>query len=503
MNKKIIVSLLAGCCTAFTACDMDLTSETSIATNESVQSVLDCQKYSDLFHSEWRGYVQNAYAMDGLVQSGLITATADYGNTYGAFYRWDYTITDGAFSGCWANNYNYIANANVLLKGGQALLDANTLSEKDQELVRLYMGHAYFSRAMAYFELALHFCKNYDQSTASSDYGVPLVYEYNPSSNAGTYPGRSSLAETFQQINEDLAMAEQLVTTPGEQNSAYITADVVKALKARVALEQEDYASAIAAATSLIKSGTYPLMSDAAAYTDMWIHDNGTEAIWQFKMVKGTEESCPNSLGSSFAGIIDVLPRPSYIPTKTVLALYDQENDIRYDAYFKYDTIDAQSVADFPLTYCIKWPGNPDLHDGKTERRNQNKAFRISEMYLIAAEAYAMSGDEANASAMLNELKSARIQGWNEVNYSGTALMKEIQDEYVRELFAENPHIFNMKRWGIGLNRSVAEAQVVSYLPALGTDMVKSADDPWWVWPIPKEEIDSNPQIKDQQNEGY
>ena len=60
-----------------------------------------------------------------------------------------------------------------------------------------------------------------------------------------------------------------------------------------------------------------------------------------------------------------------------------------------------------------------------------------------------------------------------------------------------------MKRWGIGLNRSVAEAQVVSYLPALGTDMVKSADDPWWVWPIPKEEIDSNPQIKDQQNEGY
>ena len=109
MKKKTILSLFVCCCAAFTACDMDLTSETSIATNESVQSVLDCQKYSNLFHAEWRSYLQNAYAMDALVQSGLITATADYGNTYGAFYRWEFTITDGAFSGCWSNNYNYIS----------------------------------------------------------------------------------------------------------------------------------------------------------------------------------------------------------------------------------------------------------------------------------------------------------------------------------------------------------------------------------------------------------
>lgn len=124
-------------------------------------------------------------------------------------------------------------------------------------------------------------------------------------------------------------------------------------------------------------------------------------------------------------------------------------------------------------------------------------------MYLIAAEAYAMSGDAANASEILNELKAARIKGWNDKAYSGDALMKEIQDEYVRELFGEDPHIFNMKRWKKGLNRSTGEAQVQSYLPALGTDMVKPADDHMWVWPIPKDEIDSNPQIKGQQNEGY
>ena len=80
MKKKSIILSVATCCfAAFTACDMDLASETSIPTNQSVQSVQDCGKYSNLFHAEWRGYVQNSYTMDALVQSGLITATADYG----------------------------------------------------------------------------------------------------------------------------------------------------------------------------------------------------------------------------------------------------------------------------------------------------------------------------------------------------------------------------------------------------------------------------------------
>ena len=299
-----------------------------------------------------------------------------------------------------------------------------------------------------------------------------------------------------------MAKAEEYVTTAGEINSAYITADVVKALKARIALEKEDYQTAISTATALINSGTYPLMTDGDAYADMWLHDNGTEAIWQFAMVKA-KETGPNALGSAFSGIIDKLPRPSYLPTNTVLNLYDKDNDIRYNAYFTYDSIDAQTVPDFMITYCKKWPGNPELYEGKSNNINKTKAFRISEMYLIAAEAYAMSGDETNASAMLNKLKTARVKGWSDKSYKGDALIKEIQDEYVRELFGEQPYFFDLKRWKKGLNRSSSEAQDISYLPALGTDMVKSADDHMWVWPIPKDEIDANPQIKGQQNAGY
>ena len=36
-----------------------------------------------------------------------------------------------------------------------------------------------------------------------------------------------------------------------------------------------------------------------------------------------------------------------------------------------------------------------------------------------------------------------------------------------------------------------------------GTDLSIAADDYRWLWPIPQAEIDSNPQVKPQQNPGY
>lgn len=51
--------------------------------------------------------------------------------------------------------------------------------------------------------------------------------------------------------------------------------------------------------------------------------------------------------------------------------------------------------------------------------------------------------------------------------------MQEIQDERVRELFAEGNRLFDMKRWKIGMKRSSSDAQREDYLPALGTDIEK------------------------------
>ena len=102
----------------------------------------------------------------------------------------------------------------------------------------------------------------------------------------------------------DLTKAEEYVTTAGKVNSTKITADVVQVLKARVALDMEDYTTVANVAQALISKGTYTLISNPAQYKDMWLNDTGTEAIWQFYMELKNEEG-PTALGSMLSGIID------------------------------------------------------------------------------------------------------------------------------------------------------------------------------------------------------
>lgn len=86
--------------------------------------------------------------------------------------------------------------------------------------------------------------------------------KYEPKLPATQYPGRSSLEDTYKQILEDLEEAEErietakngiadydryingayvTVNTAPKNCGNYITVDVVTALKARVALQMDDY----------------------------------------------------------------------------------------------------------------------------------------------------------------------------------------------------------------------------------------------------------------------
>ena len=485
---------------AVSACSLEKYPDNAISTNDAMESVADCQAFRNGLYSGMKGVFTGAYVYATDLQTDLYHAVMNFGNFQGAFYHYSVVASESMAANAWFGLYSVIGNANFLIEGTQKLLAAGTLSEADAAIVQQYYGEACYLRAHMYYQLACYFCADYDPETAEDFMGVPVVTKYAPTGDASKYPGRPTLQVTYNQILADLAEAEKYVTEPGAPRAAYVTKDVVTALKARVALMMHDYDVAFTAAKSLIDAGTYTLVTDAATFADGWTNDNLNEAIWQVAMTG------PDDIGNSFSYFIyntsgvEGEDNPQYIPEDWVLDLYSND-DIRYQTWFDAREIKTPVVGN--LTLLVKYPGNPLLYSAVTNYVNMPKVFRIAEMYLIAAEAAIEREEEIVASKYINDLRKARIASWTEADYTGSALVAELRQERVRELYGEGHRLNDIKRWHIGFERSAGQDPALVMPGANYVDCKREADDPLFVWPIPTAELQANPQMKGQQNPGY
>jgi hypothetical protein len=196
-------------------------------------------------------------------------------------------------------------------------------------------------------------------------------------------------------------------------------------------------------------------------------------------------------------------PNPQYLPTKTLLDMYDKENDMRYPVYFETHNVKAgYEKADMVEFY--KFKGNPSLRtDSRWNYVHMGKPFRLAELYLIMAESMAeMEGGEEDAAYYLNELRKARIKDYTPRTYGSLEVLKEeIRKERVKELVGEGFRMHDLKRWGLGMTRGASQNTAMTHS---AYDQVSAlAGNFRFLWPIPKEEMDANPQFAGQQNDGF
>lgn len=158
------------------------------------------------------------------------------------------------------------------------------------------------------------------------------------------------------------------------------------------------------------------------------------------------------------------------------------------------------------VLYSPNSPGNPVFDVTLQAIKNMPKILRLSEMYLIKAEAAQLSGQPEIANEALRDLRRARILGYNNPDYSGDELRDEIRLERTRELIGEGFRMSDLRRWGLGFKRN-PNYPISSGMPALFRELDKnlsySPGDHRLVWPIPQDEMETNPQIAGQQNPGY
>lgn len=168
------------------------------------------------------------------------------------------------------------------------------------------------------------------------------------------------------------------------------------------------------------------------------------------------------------------------------------DNDIRKSVYFAKGKVNGSLI---PI--IIKYPGNPDLRPSTVHVFcNMPKIFRLGEMYLIRAEAYAKSRHENEANADLKTLRTKRIDGYTHTIANGNLLLEGIRKERIKELYMEGHRLYDLRRYGEGFKRK-KQSQSISPEDQLSI----TPSNPRFIWPIPSHEMDANRNMK--QNPGY
>jgi len=383
-------------------------------------------------------------------------------NRYTLFNYYTFNVTDPNVLGLWSSAYAAILRANNIINS-TAATSVN---------VNQYKGEAYAIRALCYFTLVRYFSKPYTDDPNAL--GVPLITTYDPELK----PGRSTVAETYALINDDLTQAFTLMTL--YTNSSQFSKYAARGLQAKVYLTMGDNVKAKAAALEVINNGGFTPLTTAnhAAY---WA--NG--ALRTDKLETLFEVSSDNVANLAFDAL-------SY--------LYSQAGNygdflISNDLYSSFAAADVR-LALYPKVIRPK-PSGPLVNSVNkfpviTGDYSDTKVLRLSEIYLIAAEA-SLPGSEADALTYVNFVTSRR--GTPAIASTGAQLFEDIITERRKELAFEGDRYLDLQR----LKRDVTR-NATNY-PASALSIPYSNFRR--ILPIPQVETDANPTIKAQQNPLY
>lgn len=429
--------------------------------------------------------LSGAYATlrsDGLYQESmtyvpdLLADNLRIGNSNGGALRteanWQYTSGDDIDT--WEEAYTLIFRANTVINEGDAFEDG---SKKNR-----IVGQALALRALGHFDLLRYYGVDYNRN--SSALGVPIVkvFEINK-------PSRNTVSEVYDQIFEDLLAARTALTDVDQDVQAngpyFFDLRAVNALLARVSLYAEEWQDAVDYATSVINTSS---LSNPSDYALMWSDDTNAEVL--FSVVFAT--SSEGRLASSLLDNTDpAAPRSTFTLTSDLANLYDKTNDIRYTSFVLLNPLNPDnSSGNDDVFLPFKYPGR-----GGERGLNNAKVLRVSEMYLIRAEAYTnLSGQNAAALADLNTLRASRITGYVNESISGEALADAIQIERRKELAVEGHRWFDIRRTGKNIERG-------DDCRGLTINCTLNAGDFRFAFPIPQDEILANSNMK--QNPGY
>ena len=432
-------------------------------------------KEEDLFSSEsgFRDALTGIYALMGRVETYGGNSTMGFMDMLAQTYsKVDYDYEDalkynykeehvkGIVDTMWSSNYNAIANCNYLLQNIEK--KGSVMSERLRNVVE---GEALALRAFLHFDLLRGYAPSYKMG--KDEPAIPYVREVTNSPVV-----QSTVAEVLEYILTDLKTAQALLkpVDPIEYNDKleygmdeYITDDGfwlyrksrlnyygVTALMARVYLCQENLTDALACAQEVIDSKRFEFMNDSInnvyayrnlSYIEKMARHEYVSSLYVYDLKEGRSDLFFKNLASCECVIAEGRKASIY-------SGMGQDLDIRSKNWFETP---AGSATEYVNKYM---------------RGTQIPLLKLSEMYLIAAEA---SGDIR----YLETLRANRGYATDPLP-AGANLQDEITKEYQKEFIAEGQLFYYYKRRNMAI------------LPITSTSMNRAT----YVLPVPDNELE-------------
>jgi starch-binding outer membrane protein, SusD/RagB family len=358
----------------------------------------------------------------------------------------------------WNNFYQVVNAANGVIEGIAGLASGKIPDTSKSRI----LGEAHFLRAYGHYCLLMYYAQFFDTTSA---YGVLLRKTFVTTNNI--VQARNTVRESYAYILADIdtAVADAAPTNL----SYYATTWAAKALEARLLINRAgpgDYAQVIALTQDIIRNGGFTL-------------ENNLQDIF-----------FTNGLASKEV-ILGVTPEPNQY--------------IKHDDYLNYPEWNAtQQMADLlqgdPRSGWVAgqafnaYFGDSTLCVTKympTTLGENGYIFRLSEMYLLEAEAITRSGGNLTDARTLLEtvMSHAGVTDFTAVNNASTAdsLLIQINNEVVKNLcYEDGSEWFSLLRMPF--------AQVQAMRPTITSKNQ-------YIMPVPKTELDLNGSMK--QNPGY
>lgn len=451
--KAIALSFLIFSCDSFVEVDLPESQLTSVAVfdNYATANAAISDIYSKLRDQGLLSGTASGLSNELAHYTDELTSYASAGNPTLPFFNNTLLASNATITDYWNNSYNQIYAANAVLEGTEKSAQLTALEKKTLK------GEALFLRALLHFYL-------------TNLYGdIPYVTSTDYTINSKVK--KNSLVDVYLFVISDLETAAELLDAT-YKNTDRIRPNqlTVKALLSRVYLYKGDWAQASNLSSAVLN--TTSLYAIENNLSNVFLK-NSKETIWQFQssaVGKNTDEAAififfttPPPLASLTSDLVN-----SFAP-----------NDMR-----KFNWIGSVKSGSNTWYY----PNKYKQFSNTATSLEYSKVLRLSEQYLIRAEARAHQGDLIGAKEDLNVIrKRAGLQNTDAL--SQLEIITAVHAERRWELFTEYGHrFFDLKRSGT--------ADTVLSVAKLGwnaTDIL---------FPIPQNEISVNPNLLPQNN-GY